>query len=64
MSFNPIVIIGGEPQSVFIEILLKSIKRKYLPIILISSEDIDKMSSIIRVKSILKFLLYGDVSAD
>ena len=31
---------------------------------LISSETIDKMSSIIRVKSILKFLLYGDVSAN
>ena len=40
MNFNPIVVIGGEPQSVFIEILLKSIKRKHLPIILISSEDI------------------------
>ena len=48
MSFNPIVIIGGEPQSVFIEILLKSIKRKYLPIILISSEDI-------LIKNIKKF---------
>ena len=30
---------------------------------LISSEDIDKMSSLIRVKSILKFLLYGDIVA-
>ena len=28
---------------------------------LISSEDVDKMSSLIRVKSILKFLLYGDI---
>ena len=48
MSFNPIVIIGGEPQSVFIELLLKSIKRKHLPIILISSEDI-------LIKNIKKF---------
>ena len=40
MSFNPIVIIGGEPQSVFIEILLKSIKKINNPIILISSKDI------------------------
>ena len=48
MSFNPIVVIGGEPQSVFIEILLKSIKRKHLPIILISSEDI-------LIKNIKKF---------
>ena len=48
MSINPIVIIGGEPQSVFIEILLKSIKKKHLPIILISSEDI-------LIKNIKKF---------
>ena len=48
MSFNPIVVIGGEPQSVFIEILLKSIKRRHLPIILISSEDI-------LIKNIKKF---------
>ena len=31
---------------------------------LISSEEISKMSSLIRVKSILKFLLYGDIVAD
>ena len=31
---------------------------------LISSEDIAKMSSLIRVKSILKFLLYGDIVAN
>ena len=31
---------------------------------LISSEKIGKMSSLIRVKSILKFLLYGDIVAD
>ena len=31
---------------------------------LISSEDVAKMSSLIRVKSILKFLLYGDIVAD
>ena len=31
---------------------------------LISSEDIGKMSPLIRVKSILKFLLYGDIVAD
>ena len=30
---------------------------------LISSEDVAKMSSLIRVKSILKFLLYGDIVA-
>ena len=31
---------------------------------LISSESIDEMSSLIRVKSILKFLLYGDIVAN
>ena len=31
---------------------------------LISSEDVGKMSSLIRVKSILKFLLYGDIIAN
>ena len=41
MNFNPIIIVGGEPQSVFLEIFLKSIKKslKY-PIILVSSKDI------------------------
>ena len=31
---------------------------------LISSEDVGKMSSLIRVKSIIKFLLYGDIVAN
>ena len=31
---------------------------------LISSESVDEMSSLIRVKSILKFLLYGDIVAN
>ena len=41
MSSNPIVIIGGEPNSVFLEILLKSIKKikkRSKPIILITSK--------------------------
>ena len=28
MSFNPIVIVGGEPKSVFLELFLKAIKKK------------------------------------
>ena len=28
MNFNPIIIVGGEPQSIFIEIFLKAIKKK------------------------------------
>ena len=38
MFFNPIIIVGGEPQSIFLEIFLKSIsklKNKKIPIILI-----------------------------
>ena len=45
MSFKPIIIIGGEPQSIFLEIFLKAIKKlkkQRKPIILISSKDILK----------------------
>ena len=45
MNSNPIIIIGGEPQSIFLEIFLKAIKklkRQKKPIILISSKDILK----------------------
>ena len=45
MSSNPIIIIGGEPQSIFLEIFLKAIKqlkKRKKPIILISSKDILK----------------------
>ena len=45
MSFNPIIIIGGEPKSVFLEIFIKAIKKlkkTYYPIILISSKDLLK----------------------
>ena len=43
MSSKPIVIIGGEPKSIFLEIFLKSIKKikkRAKPIILISSKDL------------------------
>ena len=43
MSSKPIIIIGGEPKSIFLEILLKSlkkIKKGSKPIILISSKDL------------------------
>ena len=42
MNFNPIIIVGGEPQSIFIEILLKAFKKIRKPIILISSKTILK----------------------
>ena len=41
MNFNPIIIVGGEPKSIFLEIFLKAIKKKSQhPIILVSSRDI------------------------
>ena len=44
MSYSPILIVSGEPNSVFLEILFKTIKSKKIksPIILISSEKILK----------------------
>ena len=40
MNFKPIVIVGGEPQSIFIEIFLKAIKKIDCPVVLISSKNI------------------------
>ncbi len=41
MNFSPIIIVGGEPQSIFLEIFLKAIKKKSQhPIILVSSKKI------------------------
>ena len=44
MNFSPILIVAGEPNSIFFEIFFKSIKKKKFkrPIILISSEKILK----------------------
>tara|TARA_B100001248_G_scaffold255452_1_gene235220 strand:+ start:3327 stop:4289 length:963 start_codon:yes stop_codon:yes gene_type:complete len=39
MNFKPIIIVGGEPQSIFLEIFLKALRKKFrYPIILISSK--------------------------
>ena len=45
MNFSPIIIVGGEPQSIFIEIFIKAVKKlkkNKKPIILISSKEILK----------------------
>ena len=43
MNFRPIIIVGGEPQSIFLEIFLKALKKNSLhSIILISSKDVLK----------------------
>ena len=54
MNFSPIIIVGGEPQSIFIEILLKAFKKIRKPIILISSKTILK-KNIKRFNYRLKF---------
>ena len=45
MSFDPILIINGEPNSIFFEILFKSLKKLKIkkPIILISSFELLKL---------------------
>ncbi len=45
MSIDPIIIVGGEPNSVFLEIFFKTLKKTKInkPVILISSVDIVKL---------------------
>jgi len=42
MNYKPIILVGGEPYSIFLEIFFKSIKKQKFknPIILISSKDL------------------------
>ena len=44
MNYSPILIVGGEPNSIFLEIFFKTLKFKKIksPIILITSEKILK----------------------
>ncbi len=44
MNYKPIIILNGEPNSIFLEIFLKSIKKKRFksPLILISSLNLLK----------------------
>ena len=61
MNFSPIIIIGGEPQSIFLEIFLKAVKKKTQhPIILISSKDILKKN----IKRFKKKLKYNELNRD
>ena len=52
MNYNPILIVAGEPNSIFLEIFFKSIKlyKNKNPLILIGSEKIIK-----KQMKILKF---------
>ena len=43
MSYKPILIVAGEPNSIFFEIFFKALKKKYKsPIILIASLNLLK----------------------
>ena len=56
MNFSPIIIVAGEPQSIFIEIFIKAVqklKKNKKPIILISSKEILK-KNMIKFKKHLK----------
>lgn len=61
MNFKPIIIVAGEPNSVFLEILIKSIKNKInSPIILIISEKIFKL----QMKKLKFFYPYISINQD
>ncbi len=47
MNYNPILIVAGEPNSIFLEIFFKSIKlyKNKNPLILICSEKIIKKTN-------------------
>ena len=45
MNYKPIIIVAGEPNSVFLEIFFKSIKQNHFksPLILIASDKLVKL---------------------
>lgn len=54
MNFRPIIVVGGEPQSIFLEIFLKAVNKKLRhPIILISSKKV-LMKNMSKFKNNLK----------
>jgi 4-hydroxythreonine-4-phosphate dehydrogenase len=63
MNYKPIIIVAGEPNSVFFEIFFKVIKKKIKsPIILIASEKlILKQASVLRKKISLNLINENDV---
>ena len=61
MNYKPILIVGGEPNSIFLEIFFKSIKYKKFknPLILISSQNIlEKQMKKLKFKYKINFLDY------
>ena len=63
MNYKPIIIVAGEPNSVFFELFFKVIKKKIKsPIILIASEKlIIKQASVLRKKISLNLINENDV---
>ena len=61
MSYSPILIAGGEPNSIFLEIFFKTLKFKKIksPVILITSEEIlKKQMKKLKFKKKIKLLNY------
>ncbi len=54
----------GIQLNIYSNAQVNNFMKEYFQEDLISSESISEMSSLIRVKSILKFLLYGDIVAN
>ena len=64
MNYSPILIVGGEPNSVFLEIFFKSIKLIKIksPIILITSEKIlKKQMKKLKFKKKIKLVNYKNL---
>ena len=64
MNYSPILIVGGEPNSIFLEIFFKTLKFKKIksPIILISSENIlKKQMKKFNFKKKIKLLNYKNL---
>ena len=65
MNYKPILIVGGEPNSIFLEIFFKSIKLKKFknPIILISSKKIlEKQMKQLKYKFKINLLDYKNLN--
>ena len=63
MNYSPILIVGGEPNSIFLEIFFKTLKLIKIksPIILISSEKIlKKQMKKLKFKKKIKILNYNN----
>ena len=65
MNYSPILIVSGEPNSVFLEIFFKTLKLKIKsPLILISSERLIKLQmKKLKFNKKIKLLNYKEISS-